>query len=41
MSLVGKGHAIEYTDKVVGVVTYRDGSIIDLIYQIKEDLDES
>ncbi|NCD05247.1 MAG: citrate lyase subunit alpha [Spirochaetia bacterium] len=41
MSLVGKGRAIEYTDKVVGVVTYRDGSVIDLIYQIKEDLDES
>jgi citrate lyase subunit alpha/citrate CoA-transferase len=34
--LVGVPKPIEYTDKVVGVVTYRDGSVIDLIYQVKE-----
>jgi citrate lyase subunit alpha/citrate CoA-transferase len=34
-SLVGKPDPVEYTDKVVGVVTYRDGSIIDLIRQVK------
>jgi citrate lyase subunit alpha/citrate CoA-transferase len=34
-SLVGKPDPVQYTDKIVGVVTYRDGSIIDLIYQVK------
>ncbi len=34
--LVGVPDPIAFTDKVVGVVTYRDGSVIDLIYQIKE-----
>ena len=34
-SLVGKADPIEYTDKVVGIVTYRDGSVIDLIYQVR------
>ncbi len=34
--MVGVPDPIQYTDKVVGVVTYRDGSIIDLIRQIKE-----
>jgi citrate lyase subunit alpha/citrate CoA-transferase len=33
--LVGKPDPIEYTDKVIGIVTYRDGSVIDLIYQVK------
>ncbi len=33
--MVGKPVPIEYTDKVVGVVTYRDGSVIDLIHQVK------
>jgi citrate lyase subunit alpha/citrate CoA-transferase len=33
--LVGKPDPITYTGKVVGVVTYRDGSIIDLIYQVQ------
>ena len=32
--LVGKPDPIEYTDKIVGVVTYRDGTIIDVIRQI-------
>lgn len=34
--IVGKPDPISYTDKIVGVVTYRDGSVIDLIRQIKE-----
>lgn len=34
--IVGVPDPIEYTDKVVGVATYRDGSIIDLIRQVKE-----
>jgi citrate lyase subunit alpha/citrate CoA-transferase len=34
-NMVGKPEPIECTDKVVGVVTYRDGSVIDLIRQIK------
>ncbi|MFA6844839.1 MAG: citrate lyase subunit alpha [Sphaerochaetaceae bacterium] len=35
--IVGIETPIEYTDKIVGVVTYRDGSVIDLIYQVKEN----
>jgi citrate lyase subunit alpha/citrate CoA-transferase len=34
-AMVGKPDPVEYTDKVVGVVTYRDGSVIDLIRQVK------
>jgi citrate lyase subunit alpha/citrate CoA-transferase len=33
--IVGKPDPVEYTDKVVGIVTYRDGSIIDLIHGVK------
>jgi citrate lyase subunit alpha/citrate CoA-transferase len=33
-SLVGKSDPMEYKDKVVGIVTYRDGSVIDLIRQV-------
>jgi citrate lyase subunit alpha/citrate CoA-transferase len=33
-AIVGKPDPVHYTDKVVGVVTYRDGSIIDLIHQV-------
>ncbi|WHH59091.1 citrate lyase subunit alpha [Petroclostridium sp. X23] len=33
---VGKPDQIEYTDKIVGVVTYRDGSVIDVIRQVNE-----
>jgi citrate lyase subunit alpha/citrate CoA-transferase len=40
LNLVGAGKEIEYTDKVVGIVTYRDGSIIDLIYQVKDISDD-
>ncbi|SHK05663.1 citrate lyase subunit alpha [Paramaledivibacter caminithermalis] len=35
LKIAGKPKPIEYTDKVVGVVEYRDGSIIDVIRQIK------
>jgi citrate lyase subunit alpha/citrate CoA-transferase len=34
-TMVGRPEPIEYTDRVVGIVTYRDGSIIDLIRQVK------
>lgn len=40
INLVGTANEIEYTDKVVGIVTYRDGSVIDLIYQIKESQED-
>jgi citrate lyase subunit alpha/citrate CoA-transferase len=33
-SIVGKPDPINYADKVVGVITYRDGSIIDLIHAV-------
>jgi citrate lyase subunit alpha/citrate CoA-transferase len=34
-TMVGKPDPVQYTDKVVGLVTYRDGTIIDLIRQVK------
>ncbi|MFI3227559.1 MAG: citrate lyase subunit alpha [Clostridia bacterium] len=34
-SITGTPKPIEYTDKIVGVVTYRDGSIIDVVHQVK------
>jgi citrate lyase subunit alpha/citrate CoA-transferase len=34
-TIVGKPDPVEYTDRVVGIVTYRDGSVIDLIHQVK------
>lgn len=33
--MTGKSDPVEYTDKIVGVVEYRDGSIIDVIHQVK------
>ncbi len=33
--IVGKPKTIQYTDKIVAVVEYRDGSIIDVIRQVK------
>ena len=27
---------LEYTDKIVGIVEYRDGTIIDVIHQLRE-----
>ena len=35
--MVGKPEPIRYTEKVVGIVTYRDGSVIDLIHQVRND----
>lgn len=34
--IVGCPELIRYTERVVGVVTYRDGSVIDLIHQIAD-----
>ncbi|MFP3153972.1 citrate lyase subunit alpha [Lachnospiraceae bacterium ZAX-1] len=34
-SIVGKPLAIEYTSKIVGVVAYRDNSVIDVVRQVK------
>lgn len=34
-NLTGEPDKIQYTDEVVGVIEYRDGSIIDVIYKIK------
>jgi citrate lyase subunit alpha/citrate CoA-transferase len=34
-AMVGIPDPVEYEDKAVGIVTYRDGSVIDLIHQIK------
>ncbi len=33
--ITGKPEKINYTDKVVGLIEYRDGSIIDKVYQVK------
>jgi citrate lyase subunit alpha/citrate CoA-transferase len=35
IGLTGEPQAIEFTDKVVGVIRYRDGSVIDLVHQVK------
>jgi citrate lyase subunit alpha/citrate CoA-transferase len=32
---VGRPDPVKFTDKVVGIVTYRDGSVIDLIRQVR------
>ena len=34
-SIVGKVEEIEFTDKIVGLIEYRDGTIIDVIRQVK------
>lgn len=34
-SLTGEPAAIEYTDRIVGVIRYRDGSILDVVKQVK------
>ncbi len=33
--LTGTPNPIEFTDKAVAVVRYRDGSIIDVVHQVK------
>lgn len=35
VSLVGEPRPIEFTDKVVGVIRYRDGRVIDIVRQVK------
>jgi len=35
-TLTGQSRVIEFTDRVIGVVRYRDGSVIDVVHQIKE-----
>ncbi|MFT8845095.1 MAG: citrate lyase subunit alpha, partial [Schleiferilactobacillus harbinensis] len=35
-AIVGKPKAIEYTDRPVALVEYRDGSLIDVINQVKD-----
>lgn len=37
ISITGKPEPIQYEDEVVGIVEYRDGSIIDVIHKVKED----
>ena len=37
ISLTGEPKPIEFTDRVVGVIRYRDGSVIDVVHQVKED----
>jgi citrate lyase subunit alpha/citrate CoA-transferase len=34
-AICGEAKQVEYTDKVVGLVEYRDGTIIDVIHQVK------
>lgn len=36
ITMTGEPKPIEYTDRVVGIVTYRDGTEIDKIYQVSE-----
>lgn len=36
ISLTGKPKAIEFTDRIVGVIRYRDGSVIDTVREVKE-----
>ncbi|WJY16614.1 citrate lyase subunit alpha [Pectobacteriaceae bacterium CE90] len=36
ISLTGVPEPIAFTDKIVGVIRYRDGSVIDVVYQVKE-----
>jgi len=35
IELTGEPTPIEFTDKIVGVVRYRDGSVIDVVRQVK------
>lgn len=36
--IVGKPEAIRWEDKIVGIVKYRDGSVIDVIRQVKKEI---
>jgi len=35
-TITGIPGPLEYTNKIVGIVEYRDGTIIDVIHQLKE-----
>ena len=35
--ICGEPKHVEYTDKIVGLVEYRDGTIIDVIHQVKSE----
>jgi citrate lyase subunit alpha/citrate CoA-transferase len=37
ISLTGEPRPIRFTDRIVGVVRYRDGSVIDVVHQVAED----
>jgi len=37
ISLSGEPKPIAFTDRVVGVIRYRDGSVIDVVHQVRED----
>lgn len=36
ISLTGVPDKVEFTDKIVGIIEYRDGTVLDLIYQVAE-----
>lgn len=38
ISLTGTPKPIEFTDRIVGVIRYRDGSVIDVVRQVKENI---
>jgi citrate lyase subunit alpha/citrate CoA-transferase len=35
VALTGEPAPIEFLDKVVGIIRYRDGSVIDVVRQVK------
>ncbi len=37
VALTGEPKAIEFTPRIVGVIRYRDGSVIDVVRQVKEN----
>lgn len=38
--LCGVPQPIAFTDRIVGVIRYRDGSVIDVVRQVKEEGNE-
>ena len=34
--LIGKPQPLELTDEIIGVIEYRDGTIIDVVHKVKE-----
>jgi len=39
IDIVGKPKVVEYSDKIIGIVEYRDGTVIDIIKQVKNQDD--